>query len=99
MENGNKRQGRSKEQYRSSAIGAFISIIGLTICLILVAGFQNVFFQPIKNLFFVDFDLFLDIFDVFFARKTSQRSRKHAQILLNTFNKLQKHPGVSRSLH
>ena len=39
MENGNKRQGRSKEQYRSSAIGAFISIIGLTICLILVAIF------------------------------------------------------------
>tara|TARA_A100001015_G_C14397154_1_gene484047 strand:- start:258 stop:398 length:141 start_codon:yes stop_codon:yes gene_type:complete len=32
-------QGRSKKQYRSSAIGAFISGIALIICLILIAIF------------------------------------------------------------
>jgi hypothetical protein len=29
-------QGRSKEQYKSSAIGTFISIVGLAICFILI---------------------------------------------------------------
>ena len=39
MENRNERQGRSEKQYRSSAIGAFISGIGLIICIILIAIF------------------------------------------------------------
>jgi|OM-RGC.v1.038359689 hypothetical protein len=29
-------QGRSKEQYKSSAIGTFISLVGLVICFILI---------------------------------------------------------------
>ena len=39
MMNKDKYQGRSDNQYRSSAIGAFISGIGLIICLILIAIF------------------------------------------------------------
>ena len=39
MENGNERQGRSEHQYRNSAVGAFISGIGLIICIILIAIF------------------------------------------------------------
>ncbi len=39
MENGNERQGRSKEQYRNSAIGAFISGLALIISFILIAIF------------------------------------------------------------
>ena len=39
MENKIKRQGRSKKQYKSSAIGAFISGLSLIIILILIAIF------------------------------------------------------------
>ena len=39
MENGNERQGRSKEQYRNSSIGAFVSGALLIISIILIALF------------------------------------------------------------
>jgi len=39
MENRFERQGRSEKQYRSSAIGAFVSCFGFIITLILIAIF------------------------------------------------------------